>query len=50
MISKGEMDKEKLVKWVKEEIYGCQSRGEKEKENARKELLLKIERGYFDTK
>lgn len=42
------MDKDKLVKWINEEIYGCKSRGETERENAMSELLLKIERGYFD--
>ncbi|GIN22613.1 hypothetical protein [Siminovitchia fordii] len=42
------MDQEKFIKWVKEEIYGCQTRGETERENAMRELLLKVERGYFD--
>jgi hypothetical protein len=42
------ISKEKLIKWIKEEIYGCEVRGETERENAMKELLLKIERGYFD--
>ena len=42
------MDKEKLVKWIKEEINGCHIRRETERENAMRELLLKVERGYFD--
>lgn len=42
------MDKEKLVKWIKEEITGCNIRREQERENAMRELLAKIERGYFD--
>lgn len=44
------LDKGKLVKWLKEEIYGCESRGEQERENAMRELLAKVERGYFDKK
>ena len=42
------MDKDKLVKWIKEEIRGCESRNETERANAMSELLLKIERGNFD--
>lgn len=42
------LDKEKLIKWIKEEIYGCSTRKERERENAMRELLMKIERGYFD--
>lgn len=42
------LNKDKLTKWIKEEIKGCESRGETERENAMKELLLKVERGYFD--
>lgn len=42
------MDKGKLIKWVKEEINGCEIRKETERENAMRELLLKIERGFFD--
>lgn len=44
------MDKEKLVKWIKQEIYGCSMRNEKEREVAMRELLSKIKRGYFDEK
>lgn len=44
------MDKEKIIKWIKQEIYGCKSRRETERENAMSELLLKIERGFFDKK
>lgn len=44
------MDKVKFTKWVKEEVQGCESRGETERANAMQELLLKIERGYFDSK
>jgi DNA-directed RNA polymerase beta' subunit len=46
--TKGIIDKEKLTKWINEEIYGCHNRHETERENAMRELLLKIERGYFD--
>lgn len=42
------MNKEKIVKWINEEIIGCSIRRETERENAMRELLLKIERGYFD--
>jgi len=42
------MDKQKLIKWIKEEIVGCELRKETERENAMRELLLKVERGYFD--
>jgi hypothetical protein len=42
------LDKEKLIKWIKEEIQGCEIRRETERENAMRELSLKIERGYFD--
>ena len=42
------LDKTKLTKWIKEEIHGCHSRRETERENAMRELLVKIERGYFD--
>ncbi|MEK4025435.1 hypothetical protein [Sporosarcina sp. FSL W7-1283] len=42
------MNKEKLIKWIKEEIIGCSARREQERENAMRELLAKIERGYFD--
>lgn len=42
------MNKEKIIKWIKEEIIGCEIRKEIERENAMRELLLKIERGYFD--
>jgi hypothetical protein len=42
------MDESKLIKWVKEEIYGCEARRETERANAMRELLLKIKRGYFD--
>lgn len=43
-----DVDKNKLIKWIKEEIYGCSVRREYERENAMRELLLKVERGYFD--
>lgn len=42
------IDKTKLVKWLKEEQYGCAQRGENERSEAARELLLKIDRGYFD--
>lgn len=42
------MDKEKLIKWIKEEIYGCNVRKEQVRAMAMAELLMKIERGYFD--
>ena len=45
-----EVDKGKLVNWVKQEIDGCEIRREQERENAMRELLLKLERGYFDKK
>ena len=45
-----QVDKEKLMKWVKEEIQGCEQRRETEREIAMRQLLLKIERGYFDVK
>lgn len=44
------MDKDRLIKWIKEEISGCQARSEIERENVMRELLLKVERGYFDKK
>jgi len=43
-----DIDKAKLVKWLKEEKHGCKVRGEQERENACSELLLKINRGYFN--
>lgn len=42
------MDKGKVIKWVKEEICGCETRGEIERGQAMTEFLLKVERGYFD--
>lgn len=44
----GEVDKEKLTKWITQEIRGCDIRNETERATAMRELLLKIERGYFD--
>lgn len=44
------VDKEKLVKWINEEIIGCNIRKETERENAMRELLMKIQRGNFDKK
>lgn len=41
------VDKDKLIKWLKEEIYGCNSRGNIVRANAIDELLLKVERDYF---
>jgi hypothetical protein len=42
------MNKDKFLKWIKEEIKGCEGRNETERVNAMNELLLKVERGYFD--
>jgi hypothetical protein len=44
------LDKDKIIKWINEEIKGFEIRGETDKEIAMTGLLLKIERGYFDNK
>lgn len=44
------MNKDKLIKWLKEEITACKAREENERAQAMQELLLKVERGYFDNK
>lgn len=42
------LNKEKLTKWLEEEVQGCEIRKETERGQAMRELLLKVERGYFD--
>lgn len=37
------IDKKRLVKWLKEEEYGCNVRGEEERSNTCKDIILKIE-------
>lgn len=44
----GDLDRGKMTKWLEQEVEGCRMRGETDREAAMSQLLLKIERGYFD--
>lgn len=44
----GDIDRKKITKWLEQEAEGCRIRGETDREAAMRQLLLKIERGYFD--
>lgn len=48
MASTKHLSKEKLSKWLEQEVEGCTVRQETERALAAEELLLKIKRGYFD--